>query len=228
MAAYVQEMRACGRDPKTLQWHQTELSALALSVEAVLSRGCVFPDHGIPADLIDRAVHRVVASHRSDANRRCGCGLRAFGARLLQLAGSPGLCVRNALSERRRTQSPAVFAPTIGGRDVCPPVACLSACSRARRAERRHDGAQPRHPLAFARHGTPGLRGVPFTPRGCGQRRHKLFVHTTIIDFLSPILYPFLYIGIVHRSLPGQMAHRGKLHENSWRKNDDFAFSRST
>jgi hypothetical protein len=28
MAAYVQEMRACGRDPKTLQWHQTSLGAL--------------------------------------------------------------------------------------------------------------------------------------------------------------------------------------------------------
>jgi hypothetical protein len=28
MAAYVQEMRARGRDPKTLQWHQTSLSAL--------------------------------------------------------------------------------------------------------------------------------------------------------------------------------------------------------
>src|SRR5260370_19057288 len=28
IAAYVQEMRAAGRDPKTLQWHQTELSAL--------------------------------------------------------------------------------------------------------------------------------------------------------------------------------------------------------
>jgi site-specific recombinase XerC len=28
IAAYVQEMRACGRDPKTLQWHQTSLGAL--------------------------------------------------------------------------------------------------------------------------------------------------------------------------------------------------------
>jgi site-specific recombinase XerD len=28
MAAYVQEMRACGRNPKTLQWHQTSLGAL--------------------------------------------------------------------------------------------------------------------------------------------------------------------------------------------------------
>ena len=28
MAAYLQEMRACGRDPKTLQWHQTSLGAL--------------------------------------------------------------------------------------------------------------------------------------------------------------------------------------------------------
>ena len=28
MAAYVQEMRVCGRDPKTLQWHQTTLGAL--------------------------------------------------------------------------------------------------------------------------------------------------------------------------------------------------------
>jgi site-specific recombinase XerD len=28
IAAYVQEMRACGRNPKTLQWHQTSLSAL--------------------------------------------------------------------------------------------------------------------------------------------------------------------------------------------------------
>src|SRR5260370_13418469 len=28
IAAYVQEMRAAGRDPKTLQWHQTSLGAL--------------------------------------------------------------------------------------------------------------------------------------------------------------------------------------------------------
>jgi site-specific recombinase XerD len=28
MAAYVQEIRACGRNPKTLQWHQTSLGAL--------------------------------------------------------------------------------------------------------------------------------------------------------------------------------------------------------
>jgi site-specific recombinase XerD len=28
IAAYMQEMRACGRDPKTLQWHQTSLGAL--------------------------------------------------------------------------------------------------------------------------------------------------------------------------------------------------------
>lgn len=28
IAAYVQEMRACGRNPKTLQWHQTSLGAL--------------------------------------------------------------------------------------------------------------------------------------------------------------------------------------------------------
>jgi site-specific recombinase XerD len=32
MAAYLQEMRACGRDPKTLQWHQTSLGALRRSL----------------------------------------------------------------------------------------------------------------------------------------------------------------------------------------------------
>ena len=98
----------------------------------------------MPAGLVDRPAHRAIASDRGDSNRQYGCGLRAFGACLLQLASSAGVCIRNALSARRRTQSPAGLVPTGGARGICPPVARLSAPRRAWRAERSHDGAKPR------------------------------------------------------------------------------------
>ena len=65
------------------------------------------PAHSIPANLVERPVHRAVGSHGGDSNRQYSCGRRTFGACLLQLAGSAGGCLRNALSERRRPQSPA-------------------------------------------------------------------------------------------------------------------------
>ena len=41
MAAYVQEMRVCGRNPETLQWHQTSLGALRrICGGSSISRAC--------------------------------------------------------------------------------------------------------------------------------------------------------------------------------------------
>jgi len=101
-------------------------SLAALSVEAVPSHGRVLPDRGLLANLVDRVVYRAVAADWGDSNRQHGGGLRAFGARLLQLAGSAGLCARNALSKRRRPQSLAGLAPTGGERGVFPAGARLS------------------------------------------------------------------------------------------------------
>jgi hypothetical protein len=54
IVAYMQEMRATGRNPKTLQWHQTELSALRryLWRQFHLTDVCS-PPHSIPATLVD-------------------------------------------------------------------------------------------------------------------------------------------------------------------------------
>jgi hypothetical protein len=75
----------------------------------------------------ERFAPRAINSDRGDANHQHGGGLCTFGACLLQLAGSPGVRVRSALSARPRPQNTAGPAPGGGARGVCSPVACLSA-----------------------------------------------------------------------------------------------------
>jgi hypothetical protein len=55
--------------------------------------------------------------------------------------------------------------PRLQGLSTTTPVARLSARRLPRGAERGHDGAQPRHPLALAGHGTVRLRVVRLTSR---------------------------------------------------------------
>ena len=171
MAAYVQEMRATGRAPKTLRWHQTSLSAMLryLRKQFHLTGVCSLSGTSLRTWLTELSI---VPSARTGATRTVNtvAAYARFDACLLQLAGSARECIRNAFSARRRTQSRAVLAPSGGARGVCSSIACLPAPRLARRAKRRHDGAQSRHPLALAGHGTAGFRVVRFTPCGCGLR----------------------------------------------------------
>ncbi len=174
IAAYVQEMRVSGRDPKTLQWHQTSLGALrrylwrqfhltdvrsmtTASLRTWLTELSIAPSARTGGA---RTISTVAAYARS---------ARAFCNWLVRQGYvSETLFPQDAVPKPQRGLPQAVEP---GG--ICPPVARLSARGLARRAERGHEGAQPRHPLALAGHGTPGLRVVRFTPRGCGPRQRN-------------------------------------------------------
>ena len=163
-----------GATPKTLQWHQASLRALRryLWRQLRLTDVCSLTGASLRAWLNELSI---VPSARTGTTRTVNTvaayarSARAFCNWLVRA----GVCIRDALSERRRTQSSAGISPTGGAGGVCPPAARLSAPRLARRAQRRLDGAQPRYPLAFAGHGAAGLRVVRFTPRGCGPRRRN-------------------------------------------------------
>ena len=166
IAAYVQEMRACwARSQNPAVASDLAGGLAALFVEAVPSHGRVrTPTRGLPASLGDRPSYRAVGSNRGDANRQHSCGLHAFGARVLQLAGSAGVCVRNALSEARCLRAQRGLPQSVEPEAF---VHLLRACQlpgSPRRTQRGHDGAQPRHPLALAGHGAASVSEL------CGLR----------------------------------------------------------
>ena len=90
MAAYVQEMRACGRNPKTLQWHQTSLGALQryLWRQFRLTDVCSLTTESLRTWLTDLSI---APSARTGATRTVNTvAAYARSARACQLPGEHG------------------------------------------------------------------------------------------------------------------------------------------
>ena len=174
MAAYVQEMRACGRNPKTLQWHQTSLGALRrylwrqfhLTDVCSLTRACLrtwLTDLSIAPSArtgVTRTVNTVAAYARS---------ARAFCNWLVRQGYvSETLFPKDAVPKAQRGLPQAVEPEAF--------VHLLRACQLAGAPGGHNAGMTVRNRAILwlvAGHGTPGFRVVPFTPRGCGPRQRN-------------------------------------------------------
>ena len=181
MAAYVQEMRATGRAPKTLRWHQTSLSALRHSLQSQfhLREECFLSGASLRTWLTELSI---APSPRTGATRSVSTvaayarSARAFCNWLVRQGYvSETLLPKDAVPQALRRLPQAVEPEAF--------VRLLRACQlpgSARRAECGHGGAQSRHPLALARHRAAGFRIVQFTSLGCGMRlRNRDLVRKT-------------------------------------------------
>src|SRR5260370_382697 len=174
MAAYVQEMRACGRNPKTLQWHQTSLGALRrylwrqfhLADVYSLTTAClqtwltylhIAPSARTGAT---RTVNTVAAYARS---ARAFCNWLVRQGYVSETLLPPG-SVPQAQRCLPQPVEPEAF------------VHLLRACQLAGSPGGQNAGMTARNrAILWLRlgHRAPAFRTVQLTPRGCGSRRRN-------------------------------------------------------